>query len=47
MKLFNKDNTQPKEKSDKTLMEKAWDLQNRIEARQKRFGKGKSTRKSI
>ena len=29
------------EKSDKNFIERAWDLQYRLEARQKRFGKGK------
>ena len=38
MKLFKKDKT---EQDDKTLVEKAWDLQHRIEVRQKRIGKGK------
>ena len=38
MKLFKKDKT---EQSDKNLFEKAWDLQHRIEVRQKRIGKGK------
>ena len=30
-----------KEKSDKGFVQRAWDLQNRLEARQKRIGKGK------
>ena len=38
MKLFKRENHIP---SDKTFMERAWDLQYRIEARQKRIGKGK------
>ena len=38
MKLFRKKSNVP---DDRTLMEKAWDLQHRIEARQKRMGKGK------
>lgn len=39
MKIFKrKDNTIPDERS---FMEKAWDLQHRIEAKQKRVGKGK------
>ncbi len=38
MKLFK---TGKKEKSNKTFMQKAWDLQNDIESRQKRIGKGK------
>ncbi len=37
-KIFKKDKT---EQSDKTLVEKAWDLQHRIEVRQKRIGKGR------
>jgi len=38
VKLFRKKSNVP---DDRTLMEKAWDLQHRIEARQKRMGKGK------
>lgn len=38
MKLFKEKNP---EKSNKTFMEKAWDLQHKIEAKQKRIGKGK------
>ena len=41
MKLFKKDQKQRHEKSDKTFVEQAWDLQHRIEVRQKRIGKGK------
>ena len=41
MKLFKKDQNQRYEKSDKTFVERAWDLQHRMEARQKRIGKGK------
>lgn len=40
MKLFKKSGSK-KQKSDMSFMEKAWAIQNRIEARQKRFGKGK------
>jgi len=38
VKLFRRKNKVP---DDRTMMEKAWDLQHRIEARQKRIGKGK------
>ena len=38
MKLFKRDKA---EKSDMSFMEKAWDMQHRLEARQKRIGKGK------
>ena len=38
MKFLKRENTQSDEKSFK---EKAWDLQHRIEVRQKRIGKGK------
>ena len=38
MKFFNRKNKVP---DNRTFMEKAWDLQNKIEARQKRIGKGK------
>ena len=38
MKLFRK--TEFK-RSDKSIMERAWDLQHNLEARQKRMGKGK------
>ena len=38
MKLFGQ---KSKNQDDKTLMEKAWDLQSRIEIKQKRLGKGK------
>ena len=38
MKFFKRENTYSDEKSFK---EKAWDLQHRIESRQKRMGKGK------
>lgn len=38
MKLFKRKSNIP---DDRTLMEKAWDLQYRLEARQKRIGKGK------
>jgi len=38
VKLFKRHKS---EKSDKTFMERAWDLQYRLEARQKRIGKGK------
>ena len=38
MKLFKRENHI---KSDQTFIERAWDLQHRLEARQKRIGKGK------
>ena len=38
MKFFKRENTNSDEKSFK---DRAWDLQHRIEARQKRIGKGK------
>lgn len=38
MKLFRRKSNIP---DDRSLMEKAWDLQYRLEARQKRIGKGK------
>ena len=38
MKLLKNRN---KEKSDKSFIERAWDLQYRLEAKQKRIGKGK------
>jgi protein transport protein SEC61 subunit gamma-like protein len=41
VKLFKNDKKQKREKSDKIFIERAWDLQHRIEARQKRIGKGK------
>ena len=42
MKLFNRNNENRNiEKSDKGFMEKAWDLQHRLEARQQNIGKGK------
>ena len=41
MKFFKKDKNVSKINSDKTFIQKATDLQNRIEAKQKRFGKGK------
>ena len=41
MKFFKKDDNVPYDKSNKSFMDKAWDLQNRLEARQKRIGKGK------
>lgn len=41
MELFKRNNNQFKEKDDRTIMQKAQDLQNRIEARQNRIGKGK------
>ena len=40
MKLFKK-SKEKKQKSNMSLMEKAWDLQNKLESKQKRFGKGK------
>lgn len=42
MRLFKReDNVQGNIQSHKTFMEKAWDLQHRMEARQQRIGKGK------
>lgn len=41
MKLFKKKGKKTHENDDRDFMEKAWDLQNRIEARQKRIGKGR------
>ena len=38
MKLFKRNNTP---KSDKKFIDRAWELQHNIEARQKRIGKGK------
>ncbi len=38
MKLFK---FRKGEKSDKSFVERAWDLQHRLEAKQKRIGKGK------
>ena len=38
MKIFKREKTQD---SDKNLVEKAWDLQNRLDARRERIGKGK------
>ena len=38
MKLFK---GRKHEKSDKSFVERAWDLQHKLEARQKRIGKGK------
>ena len=38
MKLFRRDKTYDNEKN---FIDKAWDLQNRIEARRNRIGKGK------
>ena len=38
MKLFKRKKNQD---SDKTLMEKAWELQNNLEAKRNRIGKGK------
>lgn len=38
MKLFKNRNN---EKSDKGFIDRAWDLQHRLEARQQRIGKGK------
>ena len=38
MKLFKRKSNVP---DDRSFTEKAWDLQNRLEARQKRIGKGK------
>lgn len=38
MKLFKRENKVP---SNKTFMEKAWDLQNKIQERESRIGKGK------
>ena len=38
MKFFNQ---KDKVSDDKSLMDKAWDLQHNIESRQKRIGKGK------
>ena len=38
MKLFRRKSNIP---DDRSLMEKAWDLQHRLEARQRRIGKGK------
>lgn len=42
MKLFNRDdNVEPKIQDNRTFMQKAWDLQHRLEAGQQRVGKGK------
>ena len=41
MKIFNREKKQTFEQNDKTFVEKAWDLQHSIEARQNRIGKGK------
>jgi len=41
VKLFNKDQKQKQEKTNQTLIERAWDIQHRIEARRNRIGKGK------
>jgi len=41
VKLFEIFKGKKREKSNKTFMERAWDLQHNIEARQKRIGKGK------
>jgi len=38
VKLFKRENKVP---SNKTFMEKAWDLQNKIQERESRIGKGK------
>jgi protein transport protein SEC61 subunit gamma-like protein len=38
VKLFRRKSNIP---DDRSFIEKAWDLQNRLEARQKRIGKGK------
>ncbi len=38
MKLFNRKNKAP---DNRTIMQKAWDLQHNLEVRQKRVGKGK------
>ena len=38
MKLFSRKSNVP---DDRSIMEKAWDLQHRLEARQNRVGKGK------
>jgi len=38
MKIFKKEKTVD---TNKTLMEKAWEIQNKIEARRERIGKGK------
>jgi len=39
LKIFK--GREKREKSDKNLLERAWDLQYNLEARQKRIGKGK------
>jgi protein transport protein SEC61 subunit gamma-like protein len=42
VKLFNRNNeNRINEKSDKGFIDRAWDLQHRLEARQQRIGKGK------
>ena len=41
MKLFKVFKGEKQEKSNKTLIERAWDLQHNLETRQKRIGKGK------
>jgi protein transport protein SEC61 subunit gamma-like protein len=43
VKLFKNNNNENKtyEKSNKGFLDKAWDLQHRLEARQQRIGKGK------
>jgi len=41
VKLFEIFKEKKREKSNKTFMERAWDLQHSLEARQKRIGKGK------
>lgn len=41
MKIFKKEKTVTKVDTNKTLMEKAWEIQNKIEARRERIGKGK------
>jgi len=41
VKLFKKKSKKTYEKDDRAFMEKAWDLQNKIEAKQKRIGKGR------
>ena len=41
MELFKKDQKYKKQKQDMSFMERARDLQDRLEARRNRFGKGK------
>ena len=41
MKLFKRDKNEKNIRSNKSFIEKAWDLQHKIEVKQQRIGKGK------